>query len=345
MIYILIGLITFLISVACTTLVRTLATKLSITDKPGDKRKIHTKPIPLWGGLAIYTAMWGSVFLYTILAPAHFPDIIGRHVEHSDLLFAALGGLLILVGGMLDDVYNLKPWQQIIWPIAAACIIVSAGIGIEHVSNPLGGTIELGGWSSVVTFMWLMVVMYTTKFLDGLDGLVSGMTVINAVIIAVLSLFFFINIPTAILAVIIASAYAGFLVFNFNPASIFLGESGSLLAGYFLGILAIISGAKLATTMLILGIPILDAVWVISRRMFIERRSPFQADRKHIHFRLLDAGLSQRQAVLVLYIFASIFGVAALFLQSTQKLIGVFVLIGVMVVLGVGVTMKGKTEN
>ncbi|MEK7103089.1 MAG: MraY family glycosyltransferase, partial [Patescibacteria group bacterium] len=272
------------------------------------------------------------------------PDIIGRHVEHSDLLFAALGGLLILVGGMLDDVYNLKPWQQIIWPIAAACIIVSAGIGIEHVSNPLGGTIELGGWSSVVTFMWLMVVMYTTKFLDGLDGLVSGMTVINAVIIAVLSLFFFINIPTAILAVIIASAYAGFLVFNFNPASIFLGESGSLLAGYFLGILAIISGAKLATTMLILGIPILDAVWVISRRMFIERRSPFQADRKHIHFRLLDAGLSQRQAVLVLYIFASIFGVAALFLQSTQKLIGVFVLIGVMVVLGVGVTMKGKTE-
>ncbi len=332
--YLAIAVASFIISILCTAIVRRISLLLNITDKPDGKRKIHKVATPLWGGLAVYTAVWGTVILYSLFAPTGFPEIIGRHVEVSDLGYVALGGFFILVGGMLDDVYNLRPWQQIIWPIAAAGIVVGAGIGIEHVSNPFGGTIELGILSSITTFIWLLVVMYATKLLDGLDGLVSGVTVINAGIIAVLSLFFFINIPTAILAVIIASSYAGFLVFNFHPASIFLGESGSLLAGYFLGILAIISGAKLATTMLILGIPILDAVWVIARRVFIEHRSPFQADRKHIHFRLLDAGFSQRQSVLVLYVLAAVFGVAALYLQSTQKLIGLMFLVLVMMGLG-----------
>lgn len=342
MMYLWVALGTFTMSILLTVLIRFIATRCNIIDKPDGKRKIHSKPIPLWGGVAVYGAIWGSVALYLAIAPAWWPQVIGTHVDPSDLVLIAGGGLLLVIGGMLDDVFDLKPWQQIIFPLISAFVVVSGGVLIDRISNPFGGTIELGTVSGIITFVWLLVVMYTTKFLDGLDGLVSGMTVINASIIAVLSLFFFVNIPTALLAVIIASAYAGFLVFNFHPASIFLGESGSLLAGYFLGILAIISGAKLATTVLILGIPILDAVWVISRRILIEHRSPFKADRTHIHFRLQDAGLSQRQAVFVLYALAGIFGIAALFLQSAQKLVGIVFLVIVMITLGWFVIRKEK---
>ncbi|MDP2656065.1 MAG: MraY family glycosyltransferase [bacterium] len=334
MMYFLVALVAFILSMLATVIIRAIAVRFDITDKPLVERKIHKRPIPLWGGVAIYVGVWVSVILYILYAPLSWPQIIGTHVAGQDIILIAGAGMLLVIGGMLDDVFDLKPWQQIFFPMIAACVIVKGGIGIDQISIPFGGTFFLGAWSDLLTFAWLMVVMYTTKFLDGLDGLVSGMTIINAVIITLLSLFFFVNFPTALLAVIVAGAYAGFLVFNFHPASIFLGEGGSLLAGFFLGILAIVSGAKLATTMLILGIPILDAVWVIIRRMILERRSPFKADRKHIHFRLLDAGLSQRMAVLVLYAFASIFGISALFLQSTQKLIGFGILVLIMILLG-----------
>lgn len=312
-----------------TLAIKKIAIAFDITDKPTVARKIHLKPVPLLGGVGIYGAF---IFVCGILLslPTTRELLIGRHVEYIHIAGLLLGGFFLVVGGALDDIYNLKPYQQFIFPLLASIVIIISGIGATTITNPFGGVVTLNAlWSAVLTFIWLLTTIYTTKFLDGLDGLASGITIIGSVIIALLSIFFFINPPTATLAVLVAGVYAGFLVLNFNPAKIFLGEAGSTLAGYFLGVLAVISGAKLATALLILGIPILDAAHVIFRRLVIERTSPFKGDRKHIHFRLYDMGCTQRQTVAILYFVAAFFGIAALFMQSSQKvtaLVAVFLL-------------------
>ncbi|MEK7122283.1 MAG: MraY family glycosyltransferase, partial [Patescibacteria group bacterium] len=188
-------------------------------------------------------------------------------------------------------------------------------------------------FADLLTFVWLFGTMYTTKLLDGLDGLVSGITVIGAMTIGLVSLLFFVNEPTAVLSFLTAGAFAGFLIWNFNPAKIFLGEAGSVLAGFFLGVLAIISGAKFAIALLILGIPILDTAWIIFRRIVIEKRSPFQGDRKHLHFRIVDAGFTQRQTVFLLWAVSALFGVSALFMQTRQKFAALILLVAVMLFL------------
>jgi UDP-N-acetylmuramyl pentapeptide phosphotransferase/UDP-N-acetylglucosamine-1-phosphate transferase len=197
--------------------------------------------------------------------------------------------------------------------------------------------------ADLFAFFWLMTMTYTTKFLDGLDGLVSGITTICAVILFALSLNKEVAQPeTALLAIIFAGASLGFLIFNFHPAKIFLGEGGSLYTGFMLGVLAIISGAKIATALLILGIPLLDVLWVIFRRIFL-KSSPFMADKKHLHFRLLDIGLSHRMAVALLWLLSLIFGIAALFLGSQQKLISLIILFILMIILAIILVVFNKS--
>ncbi len=340
------------VSFLLTRLVRVVALRYGIVDKPGEGRKIHREPMPLLGGVALYGALVVVIGLYFFFRPEGWHVITDSHVQGKHIVGILGGGLFLILGGVLDDIFRLPPRLQILWPIAAALTIIASGIGVEVMSNPFGGVIHLDQWkflvlwwndlpryitvwADVLTFAWLLGTTYTTKILDGLDGLVSGITVIGMLIIAVISLFLFINIPTAMLAVITASVFAGFLFLNFYPAKIFLGESGSTLAGYLLGVFAIISGAKFATLLLILGIPILDILWVICRRVFIEKRSPLSGDRKHLHFRLLDAGFSHRSAVLILYFFTACFGILGLFLQSSQKVFALSVLAAVMLVAGV----------
>lgn len=147
---------------------------------------------------------------------------------------------------------------------------------------------------------------------------------------------------TALLALIFAGAGAGFLIFNFHPAKIFLGEGGSVLVGFILGVLAIISGAKVATALLIMGIPILDVVWVLIRRLFFEKKSPVLGDKKHLHFRLLDVGMSHKQAVLFLYLATATFGIVSLLLTGKAKVWSLVILAGVMLILGVIVVILYK---
>lgn len=338
--------ITLIISFLLTPAVIRIARRFGIVDVPSEARKIHGVPIPLLGGLAIYATIIlvvGAILIFwpTVFAPA---------IPFKSLLGVLLGGLILMVGGVLDDRYRFAPKQQIVFPIIAALIIVASGVGIREVTNPFGGTLSLVLWervlfwwngvgyrltlpADVLTFVWLMGMMYTTKFLDGLDGLVSGLTVIGAFMVFLLTMTTqWFQPSVGVLAIIVAGAFCGFLFWQFNPAKIFLGEGGSLLAGFFLGILAIISGGKIATTLLVLGIPVLDAAWVIVRRTFWEKKSPTVADRKHLHFRLLEAGLSHRQAVLVLYAFATLFGALTLVLQSKEKLVALGVLVVLMIV-------------
>lgn len=351
--------LSFILSVVLTFLVRKIALKFNIVDDPKTRpeRKIHSKPIPLLGGLAIFLS-----FNITVLLAQH--SLFGGYLLPKYLLGIFLSGLIIMLGGLIDDKYNLSPKWQFIFPITAVLITIASGIGIEYITNPLGGIFYLQQinitlfsldslpykitlLADLFTFIWLIGMSYTTKILDGLDGLVSGITVIASLIIFCLSLSQNVAQPeTAILAIILAGASLGFLIFNFHPAKIYLGEGGSLFAGFMLGVLSIISGGKIATALLIMGIPILDLAWVIIRRLFRDKKSPFKsADKKHLHFRLLDIGFSHRLAVLFLYFLITIFGVSSLFLAGPQKLLALGILIIFMVILGGFIVYKYKKTN
>ena len=177
-----------------------------------------------------------------------------------------------------------------------------------------------------ITFVWLLGVSYTTSLLDGLDGLVAGLTVIGALVIYLVSLSW--DVPasgTSYLALLLAGAAAGVLIFNWHPAKIFLGEGGSLWCGFMLGVLAIISGSKVATALLVLGVPAFDVFLVILQRL-IKKQKIFSGDGKHLHFLMLRSGLSHRGAVLTFYLIAAGFGLASLYLSSFGKVVGLILL-------------------
>lgn len=332
----------FFIAVAMTFVIQKLAAKFKILDYPSEPRKIQNKPVPLLGGVAIFLTFFivSLIFYQSGL-------LADGQIKPQFIIGVWLGGLILMIGGLLDDKYRLKPQWSIIFPILAAILVIFFGLTIGYITNPLGGLLYLGGtiFSPLLIFFWLLGMMYTTKFLDGLDGLASGISVIGFIILFLVSLFWDVPLSgTSILCLILGGSTLGFLTWNFYPAKIFLGEGGSTFLGFMLGTLAIISGAKIATTLLIMGLPILDAVWVILRRIFKEKKSPFLADKKHLHFRLLDAGLNQRQAVLFLYLLTLLFGASAIFQHTFGKLITLGILIIVMMGLGWWVIFRYKSR-
>lgn len=332
----------FLLTAIITYLVRRLSLRLKLFDLPDASRKVHYKPVPLWGGLSIYLAV--SILLIIFWRSDMLSD--GR-ITQSHLIGILLGGGLLMIGGFLDDKFNLKPYQTIIWPVLAAALMVYAGLSIKYITNPAGGLLYFGSSliSSIFVFFWLLGMMYTTKFLDGLDGLVAGIATIGSIILFVVSLFWDVALSgTSILCLIFAGSAAGFLLWNFHPAKIFLGEGGSLYLGFMLGVLSLISGAKIATALLIMGLPILDAAWVIFRRIFKEKKSPFIGDGKHLHFRLLNVGLSQRKAVLFLYLITTIFGTISLFQNTIGKIIALIFLLLMMLFLALALVKMNVKE-
>ncbi len=201
-------------------------------------------------------------------------------------------------------------------------------------------------FADLFTILWLLGMAYTTKFLDGLDGLVSGIGVVASFVVFGISLLPEVNQShTAILSLALAGACFGFLIWNWHPAKIFLGEGGSLLIGFMLGVLSIISGGKIATALLVMGIPIFDVLWVIGRRLFIEKKSIFQADRKHLHFRLLDAGFTVRQSVGIFLFLSALFGGLAIILRGKDKLLLLLGTILAMIILVGFVVRKYQKEN
>ncbi|MDP2736910.1 MAG: MraY family glycosyltransferase [bacterium] len=325
--YLQIFIITLLLSAALTFLVMKLARRLKITDKPDDDRKIHGRAVPLLGGLAVFAAFF--IILYFVHSNLLTGNLLPRH-----WLGFFIGACFLMVGGFLDDKYNLKPARQIIWPILAIASVIIGGVEIEKITNPLGGYFYLGATSTALIALWLLGMMYTTKLLDGLDGLVSGMTAIGALVIFLFTMsekYYQPDIGLA--ALILAASACGFLFFNWHPAKIFLGEGGSLFLGFSLGVLAIISGGKIAIALLVMGLPILDVAWTIIRRL-ISGQNPFKfADRKHLHFRLLNMGLGVKKSVLLFYFISIIFGLSALFLQSKGKILALAVLLVIMMMI------------
>lgn len=334
MMYLLYALLAGLLSVAVTPWVRKFAQRVGAMDIPRPPRNLHAKPTPKLGGLAVVLAVAISVCAYVLSGQVDF-NIVPLRFFYG----LAIGTALIMIGGFLDDKYDLPPRLLWLFPASAALAIVVSGIGvgITQISNPFGAPIDLSFLvigipaSGIFVWLWMMGMMFTTKFLDGLDGLVAGIGSIASLTLFFLSLTDKVNQPiTATIAIILCGALLGYLVYAFHPASIFFGDGGSLFVGFFLGALSILLGGKIATAFLVMGIPILDVAWVIIKRL-IHRKSPFVGDRLHLHFRLLDAGFSQRQTALILYSVAAIFGFSAVFLQSRGKLVALGVLFVVMI--------------
>ena len=348
MIYLLYFAIAFVLAVVITPMVKRLAAGLNILDVPDQARKIHDHPIPFLGGVAIYFSFLIALLFY--LKFGH-PDFLVVPMKFfNGIIF---GGLVLIIGGVLDDKFNLPPKLLWLFPALASLIVVWSGIGvgIKELSNPFGNPISLNyslfaiPFSAIFIWLWMMGMIFTTKFLDGLDGLCSGVAFIACLTMFALSLGPKINQPiTAELAIILAGALLGYLIYAFFPASIFLGEGGSTFLGFMLGVLSVILGGKIATALLVMGIPILDVAWVIIKRIWYHR-SPFKGDRQHLHFKLLDVGLTQRQAVLVLYGISAVFGGVAVFLQSLGKLIALVILFCVMLFLAIAVVILYKRKH
>ena len=337
-----------LISGGLTYYIKALATKLKLVDQPSP-RKIHYKPIPRLGGVAIVLAFLIVLAGYTFASGrlAFSPFKIWMVDKH--LVGVVTGLLVLLIVGFFDDVrgMGIKAYKKLFWHIVAAVAVVLGGLSISYLRLPFGAHINLTNlqiplhlfshtynfvvWGDLLTIFWIVLLINTLNFLDGLDGLAAGVSVITSFVI------FFLAISlgqdaNALFAILIAGVAFGFLPWNFNPAKIFMGDSGSMALGYLLGVSSIISGGKLATAFLVLGIPVLDVGWVILRRLF-SGHSPFDADRGHLHHRLLTAGLTQRQAVTLLYLVASAFGVIAVVASTQEKIQAVMSLIVLMIVL------------
>jgi UDP-GlcNAc:undecaprenyl-phosphate/decaprenyl-phosphate GlcNAc-1-phosphate transferase len=312
------------------------ATYMGAVDVPRPPRRLHKYPVPKLGGLVLFFATTLVSLGYILSGAADF------HVVPIKFFVGIfIGGTILALSGLLDDKYDLPPSILWLFPAFAALAIVwsGIGIGIQQISNPFGAPIRLDfailgiPASGIFIWLWMNGMMYTTKFLDGLDGLVAGIGLIASLTLFILSLAPHINQPiTATLAIIFAGSLAGYLIYAFHPAKIFLGEGGSTYVGFLLGVLSVILGGKIATALLVMGIPILDVAWVIAQRLWYGR-SPFRGDRLHLHYRLIDLGFSQRSTALILYLISGVFGFTAVFLQSFGKLVALVLLFIIMVIL------------
>ncbi|TCK87910.1 UDP-GlcNAc:undecaprenyl-phosphate GlcNAc-1-phosphate transferase [Natranaerovirga hydrolytica] len=331
-IYILAFGIAFAISLLMTPVSKKIAFKIGAIDYP-KSRGMHKKPMPLAGGIAIV-----SGFMLTVIFIVPFMN----GVENVQLMGLIFGGILITSVGLLDDVHSLSPKIKLSFQIIAALIVVYTGTTIEYFSWPFSSAniIELGAMSKLVTMVWVIGVTNAVNLIDGLDGLAAGVSSIAALCLMLLSILTPVPIPvTIVLTAALAGSCLGFLPYNFNPAKIFMGDTGSTFLGFTLAVISIQGLMKSYTAVtvfvavLVLGLPIFDTFFAIFRRV-ISGRPVMEADRGHLHHRLVDRGYSQKRAVLTLYGISSCFGLAGILFALTDALVA-FILLATMLIVWV----------
>ena len=313
--------VALLIALISTPLAAAWGRRLGIVDKPGPRRW-HKGAIPRTGGLALYVAFMGAALLAQWLpVPRQDPKELTR------FLGIAVGTTFLFVFGYIDDRFELRPGPQYLAQAISGLIAIACVVFIERVMNPFTNELTLFPYFFVVVFtlIWIMGMINTINFLDGLDGLAAG---VGAIVSAVLAIHMLREgqYSVALLPLALLGATLGFLPLNFYPARIFLG-SGSLILGYTIATLGIAAGAKLALLLLVLSIPIVDVAWLMISRLRAGQ-SYGQADRRHLHYRLLDLGLSQRQVVLLYYAYCILLGAAALLISSRLLKLIILVVVG-----------------
>lgn len=307
-----------IISFVMTPLARRLAIRVGALDVPKETRKIHNNPMPYFGGLAIYVAIISCMFVY---------------MPHNSANYHVMAGAtVIMLTGVVDDMYGMPAKIKLIMQILAALIAIRGGVQIHFITNPLSetGMSYLFTWLSfIITLFWLVGITNTINLIDGLDGLASGVASIAATTLLFTTAklgYDFIVMQCAI----IAGASLGFLPFNFNPAKIFMGDTGALLLGYMLAVTSVsgmvksVAAVALAVPVFALGLPIFDTAFAIIRR-YINKKPIMQADKDHLHHKLMKFGLNQRQTVLIMYFISMLLGIVAVIIADTDPFIGIAV--------------------
>ena len=325
-----------LLALGLTPLVRRVVLRYEIVDRP-EARRINTVPVPRGGGVAVCAAFLfvAGLFLALNQGAAFVP--VPFSLQPSEVAALLLGGAVAAGLGAIDDLFDLRARLQLLGQVLLACGAVALGITIDFIANPLGGQILFSGpIAAGLTVFWIVGMINSINWIDGLDGLSSGIALIAAVTLGIISLTTQVGQPLiAVLCFALAGALLGFLRWNFHPASIFAGTSGVQFVGFTLAVLAILGTAKVAVALLVLGVPIIDTFWIIVRRVALGR-SACSPDRTHIHHRLLDLGLSHRQTVLVIYGICLALAVLSLLLSGVTQLyafLGVFVAFGLVLFL------------
>lgn len=305
-----------LLSLLLTPIIRQIAIKIGAVDIPKDDRRVHKEPMPLMGGLAIYISV---IIAFLIFLPLD-----------KTLASIIIGGTIIVIGGVIDDMRELSPKAKFLFQIIGALVLVAGDVRIDFITNPFSKTsqiIKLGIFSIPLTMFWVVGITNTLNFIDGLDGLAAGVAMISSLsFLATASKFNY--IPVVIMSSIIAGSCAGFLPYNFNPAKIFMGDTGALFLGFVLAALSIEGVMKSVATIavvvpiIILGIPIFDTTFAIFRRL-LNGKSIVEADKGHLHHRLLALGYSQKKTVGILYAISAIFGIWASLIAKTNSKRGV----------------------
>ena len=294
-----------------TPVVKVFAQKVGAMDVPKDGRRMHDHPIPRLGGLAMFLGFLVSTLLFSYV--------------DTQVRGMLLGCVLVVITGVIDDIVPLKWWMKLILQVAAALIPVFSGIRIEVFSNPLPFTgtewLILRELSIPITVLWIVLVTNAVNLIDGLDGLAVGVSAIDSLAMLVIALL----VSEGNVAIILAAltgACVGFMPYNMNPAKIFAGDTGALLLGYVLATMSVIGLFKTYAIIsfllpfLLLALPLFDTGFAIIRRL-LHGQSPMHPDRGHVHHRLIDMGLSQKQAVAILYCVSAVFGLSAVVLATS----------------------------
>lgn len=299
--------ISLIVTYLFTPVIKKLAKKINAVDLPNNRR-IHQKAVPTIGGVAIYVGVLSAMLLLTSF--------------NGTLMGIIIGGTIILVVGLFDDIYELSPRFKLMGQIIAAIVVILFGIKINFITNPFGGMIYLGYWGIPLTLLWVVGVTNTVNLVDGLDGLAAGISAIAAFTL------FFVGLQegqvmAAIMALTLAGSSLGFLKYNFNPAEIFMGDTGAMFSGFILAAISVSGALKSAAAVtlivpiLALGVPIFDTIFAIIRRLY-NGKPIGEADNGHIHHRLLALGMNQRQAVLSVYIISIGLGLMALVINGSN---------------------------
>jgi len=326
----LIFLLAFGISALCTRLSIPLAIKLDLVDRPDGYRKTHARPTPRFGGPAIFVAFFVPLIIMLVFSHrTKVADVITE--KPRDILGIFIGAGLALMLGTLDDRFDLRARWKLLWQIIIGIAMCTFGFTIQGISNPFGGTIMLGIFAYPITVFWVVACMNAVNLADGMDGLAAGICLFVSLTLFFLSLQLE-NVLGLLLMGCLSGSILGFLLFNFPPARIFLGDSGSMLLGFLIASLSLVAGRKaeaavaLFIPVVALGLPVIDTGLAIIRRWYhkLPMSSP---DREHIHHVLVSMGLSQRRAVLTLYSMCLLLGMVALVLTVGRSEIVLVVMV------------------
>ncbi len=323
-----------------------IAKKVGAVDIPKDKRRMHNKSMPKFGGPAVILGyLVAVVYLLIVMSLEHKIELFDTEQYGMKLLGMFLGTVVLSIICIIDDIKTIKPIVKLIGQTIAAVIVVAFGIRIEEISPGVLATYELKeAFSVLLTIGWIVGVTNAINLMDGLDGLSSGISVISAISLLIIFVLNQSPIIAILLITALAGALVGFLPFNFAPAKTFIGDTGSNFLGFSLSIISILGVAKTYTIavivlpLLALGLPIFDTIWAIIRRLIKGKsiKAIFKADKGHLHHIIVSKGFSQKQAVLILYGIAATFGLFAIILLESGIWKALSFLLMVIVALGLG---------